>query len=177
VPRVPSPASGVTSNGELSSNSWAGITRPSSLLRTHAPVLTPHDGLGLKALCRRSLQVAVSPCWDEHLPDVISAILVEAPGPIPRRVPRVPLPVASPRTSASRQKRHVRHAGRISATQLQQRGFFRGCSHSLMFRLPNLLGPPVAPTARPLSVAGGRAVYTTPNPVRYRARVVASLRA
>ena len=42
-------------------------------------------------------------------------------------------------------------------------GVFRGCSHSLIFRLPNLLGPQIAPTARPLSVLGGRAVYTRPN--------------
>ena len=66
-----------------------GITRPSSLLRTHAPVPIPHDCLGLQALCSRSLQVVVSPCWDEHLPDVISVIRVASPGPLPRGVPAV----------------------------------------------------------------------------------------
>jgi hypothetical protein len=35
----------------------------------------------------------------------------------------------------------------IPAMQLQQGGGFRGCSHSLMFRLLYSLGPPVAPTA------------------------------
>jgi len=35
----------------------------------------------------------------------------------------------------------------IPAMQLQQGGGFRGCSHSLMFKLLYLLGPPVAPTA------------------------------
>ncbi len=35
----------------------------------------------------------------------------------------------------------------IPAMQLQQGSIFRGCSHSVMFRLPCLLGPPVAPTA------------------------------
>jgi hypothetical protein len=47
-------------------------------------------------------------------------------------------------------------------------GKFRGCSHSLMFRLRHSLGPQVAPTARPRSVLGGRAVYTRPNSGRYR---------
>ncbi len=51
----------------------------------------------------------------------------------------------------------------ISAKQLLRRGNFRGCSHSLMFRLHNSLGPQIAPTARPQSVLGGRAVYTRPN--------------
>jgi len=32
------------------------------------------------------------------------------------------------------------------AMQLQQRGKFRGCSHSITFKLLYLLGPPVAPT-------------------------------
>ena len=34
-----------------------------------------------------------------------------------------------------------------SAMQLQQSTLFRGCSHSVMFRLPCLLDPQVAPTA------------------------------
>jgi len=38
---------------------------------------------------------------------------------------------------------------------------FRGCSHSLMFRLPYLLDPPVAPTAVAQCPQGGRAIYTT----------------
>jgi hypothetical protein len=37
---------------------------------------------------------------------------------------------------------------------------FRGCSHFIMFRLPYLLDPQVAPTASRF-VMGGRAVYTT----------------
>ena len=45
--------------------------------------------------------------------------------------------------------------------QLQRRGIFRGCSHSIMFRLPYLLDPQVAPTAEALCLQGGRAVYTT----------------
>jgi hypothetical protein len=51
---------------------------------------------------------------------------------------------------------------------------FRGCSHFIMFRLPRLLGPQVAPTAA--FQLGGRAVYTTHPSVGYRPRVVVSLR-
>jgi len=43
--------------------------------------------------------------------------------------------------------------------QLLQGMLFRGCSHSVMFRLPYLLGPQIAPTAEFLQ--GGQAVYTT----------------
>jgi len=53
---------------------------------------------------------------------------------------------------------------------------FRGCSHSLMFRLPRSLDPQVAPTAEAQSLQGSRAVYTTHSPVGYLPRDVASLR-
>jgi hypothetical protein len=48
-----------------------------------------------------------------------------------------------------------------SAMQLQQSTLFRGCSHFVMFRLPCLLDPQVAPTAETQRPQGGRAVYTT----------------
>ena len=53
---------------------------------------------------------------------------------------------------------------------------FRGCSHSLMFRLPRSLDPQVAPTAEAQSLQGSRAVYTTHSPVGYLPRDVVSLR-
>ena len=65
----------------------------------------------------------------------------------------------------------------IAAMQLLRRNLFRGCSHSIMFRLPYLLDPLVAPTTGPLSAQGGRAVYTTHSPDGYPFRDVASLRA
>jgi hypothetical protein len=46
-------------------------------------------------------------------------------------------------------------------TRLLRGGLFRGCSHSLMFRLPHLLGPLTAPTAASHCSPGGWAVYTT----------------
>src|SRR5712692_61501 len=107
----------------MSSILWTGITRPSSLLRTHAPVPTPHDSLGLEALCRRSLQVAVSPCWDEHLPDVISALLVKSPGPVPRGVPWVLTRFFPKDSGLAIVSTSMAHRA-ISAIQLQQRKTF-----------------------------------------------------
>jgi len=56
------------------------ITPPSSLLRAHAPVQNPpaYFDLPYKA---GSLQVVASLCWEMDLPDVISAILAQVPGP------------------------------------------------------------------------------------------------
>jgi len=61
----------------------------------------------------------------------------------------------------------------IPIMQFQPGYIFRGCSHSLMFRLPRSLNPQVAPTAE---LQGGQAVYTTHSPVGYLPRDVASLR-
>ena len=153
VPRAPLPASGVTSGGEMSSISSEGVTPPSSLIRAHAPDQIPPANLGYPYF-GRSLQVAVSPCWKMDLPDVISTICVKALGPIPRSVPwccpfglhavgkgalsTKDVGLASGCKGSARQM--------IPAMQLQQGMKSRGCSHSLMFRLPHLLGPPVAPT-------------------------------
>ena len=51
-----------------------GVTPPSQLLRAHAPdQIPPHPSVS--ALKAGSLQVAVSPCWEMALPDIISATL------------------------------------------------------------------------------------------------------
>lgn len=62
------------------------------------------------------------------------------------------------------------------AMQLQQGILFRGCSHSLMFRLPRSLDLQVAPTAKAQSLQGSQAVYTTHSSVGYLPQDVASLR-
>ncbi len=62
------------------------------------------------------------------------------------------------------------------AMQLPQGNLFRGCRHSVMFRLPRSLDPQVAPTAVALSLQGSQAVYTTHSSVGYLSRDVASLR-
>ncbi len=64
----------------------------------------------------------------------------------------------------------------LPAMQLPQGISFRGCSHSLMFRLPRSLDPQVAPTAEEQSPQGSRAVYTTHNSVDCLPRGVVSLR-
>ena len=95
----------------------------------------------------RSLQVVASPCWELALPDVSSTICVEVLGPIPRRVRPVRLPVSSRTTSASPHEGQVRHARNPLHYNFSQGSAFRGCSHSLMFRLLNLLDLQVVPTA------------------------------
>ena len=52
--------------------------------------------------------------------------------------------------------------GRIPARRFRQGAGFRGCSHSLMFRLPHSLDPQIVPTA--VRRLGGQAVYTTHRP-------------
>jgi hypothetical protein len=121
-----------------------------------------------------SSQVAVSPCWDLALPDVSSTVCVEALGPIPRRVRPVRLPVSSRTTSASPYEGQVRHAKPPRHDNFTPGTRFRGCSHSLMFRLPNLLDLQVVPTAG--ACQGGQAFYTTLDLRCCQAQVVASLR-
>ncbi len=53
--------------------------------------------------------------------------------------------------------------------QLQPGSLFRGCSHSLMFRLPCSLDPQAAPTTEVHCPQGGRAVYTTQDSCSYLA--------
>jgi hypothetical protein len=99
VPRAPSHAQGVTLCVEISRISSAGITPPSSLLRTHAPIRNPPHASG-NPLCTRSLQVAVSPCWESDLPGVVSANLSSrAWTPTPAALV-VHLPVSSHKTTA-----------------------------------------------------------------------------
>ncbi len=75
VPRAPLLAPGVPSYDAASCTPSEGMTPPSSLLRTHAPDQNPLTGFGCPS-SGKSLQVAVSPCWELALPDVISASLL-----------------------------------------------------------------------------------------------------
>ena len=77
-----------------------GLMRRTKTL-PHTPALASLGG---------SLQVAASPCWEMALPDVISAILVQLSGPIPRRNLPVHLSASSRKTSASRYGSIVRLA-------------------------------------------------------------------
>jgi hypothetical protein len=175
VPRAPSPASGVTLRGRVSGTLSGGVTHRSSLLRTHPPVLS----LLLPWFVSLVQQIFAGCC---------QPLLERGPS---RRYLRHPCRVAwtlTPRCSFGAypflpEGQRPRHRDKQLGTPndlckaTSTEGNFRGCSHSLMFRLLNLLGPPVAPTARPRCVLGGQAVYATPNPWQLPDRAVVSLRA
>jgi hypothetical protein len=150
-----------------------GPHRSYGLMRQTSPLSRPtHDGL-----VRQSLQVAACPCWEKALPDVIASISVEVLGPVPRRASSVLLPVSSRRASASPYVQEVRRAETPAMMATSMTNQCRGCSHSLMFRLPHLLGPQVAPTAEAQGLQGSRAVYATQRTCGYPPRTVVSLRA
>ena len=95
---------------------------------------------------QESRQVAASPCCQRHLPDSILQIFPQMPGPLPRRSPRVLLPVSSSRSSAFPKALK----GRLpvsTANAIFPRAIFRGCRHFFMFRPPSLLASQIAPTA------------------------------
>lgn len=99
APRAPSRAQGVTSHAVASRTTSAGVTPPSSLPQAHAPILNP-PAASVLPLHSRSSPVAVSPGWDEDLPDVSSANLsLRAWTPTPAALV-VHSPVSSHQTTA-----------------------------------------------------------------------------
>ena len=119
VPRAPLPSAGVTRAGAASQAAWKGITPSSSLIRAHAPDHPPPSASGSPSAAG-SLQVVTSPCCEMALPDIISAILAQVLGPLPRRAPRLRVSASSPRTPVSPQSRRVRRAN------IPPHGSFRG---------------------------------------------------
>jgi len=146
VPRAPLPASGVTLCAMASRTTSEGVTPPSSLVRAHAPdQIPPADFVFLIqrvfAGCRQSLlgdgpsrRYLRNPCMGAWTP---------TPGRLPGASTRF-FPGSIGLTSESIGS--ARSVYRRNATSTTCR--FRGCSHSVMFRLPYSLGPQVAPTAR-----------------------------
>jgi hypothetical protein len=98
-PRAPLHEPGVTARAVISWTTSAGVTPPSSLLRAHAPALHPPRA-SLVPSDTRSVQVVVSPCWEEDLPDVVSAQPPLRAWPSPPAAPEVHMPVSSLTTSA-----------------------------------------------------------------------------
>ena len=92
-------APGVTLLVVVSWTPSAGVTPPSSLLRAHASVLNPPLAYGL-TLVNGSVPVAVSPGWEEDLPDVLSAYLSLRAWTSTPAARVVHLPVTSHTTSA-----------------------------------------------------------------------------
>src|SRR4030095_16986044 len=85
VPRAPLHVPGVTLLVVVSWTPSAGVTPPASLLRAHAAVLNPPLASGLP-LVNGSVPVAVSPGWEEDLPDVTLRIFPCVLGPLPRQL-------------------------------------------------------------------------------------------
>jgi hypothetical protein len=150
VPRAPLHEPGVTSLVVISWTTSAGITPPSSLLRTHAPILHPPRASVVPSNTR-SLQVAVSPCWEEDLPDVTLRIFPYVLGPLPRPLLRCMYPLFPARQRPSPREDKVGAQPR-SVQRLQYGALLRGCSHSIMFRPAGLLATQVAPTDTDVSV-------------------------
>jgi hypothetical protein len=136
-----------------------GITPPSSLLRTHAPDQNPPLLFGFPirrvfAVCCQSLlgdgpsrRYLCNPCigaWT-LTPGCLSGASVRF------------FPESDSLTSVAPSSAHPTTV----AMPLQRRPYFRGGSHSVMFRLPCLLALQVAPTAQARSPTGSRDVYTT----------------
>ncbi len=183
VPRAPLHARGVTSRAETSSVTSENITPPSSLIRTHAPDQTPLGDSSspcrrVFAGCRQPLLgdgpsrcYLCNPCsgaWT-HTPLRFSGASVrffpENVGLTPRR--RVTTP---------------QNIGRYATLTTPR---FRGCSHSLMFRLPRLQRPPdcahrsgACPACSHLGRLrrAARPLYSTQNSCSYPTRAVVSLR-
>jgi hypothetical protein len=119
VPRTPLPAKGVTS---LQRDVLHHVRRryPSFIAHTGS-CAKPNSSRRLRFnLYCGSLQVVANPCWKMALPDIISAILAQAPGPLPRSVLSVRLLASSRKTTASHPTSHVRHTENSPAMQLQQ---------------------------------------------------------
>src|SRR5262249_46506569 len=122
----------------------AGITPPSSLLRAHAPVLNP-PAASVVPSDSGSMQVAVSPCWEKDLPDVISAHLslrAWTPTPVAREVL---LPVSSLTTSAFPSfgpgRRSTMSVQRLQHGALVEAAVIRSCSGPQVCSPPRSLLP------------------------------------
>lgn len=142
-PRASLPRCGATAPRAASKATWTGITPSSSLILAHAP---NHDPLAdlVYGLERESLQVAASPCWDVVLPDVISAGLSLVAWTLTPVGAWVHVPVTSPGHSGVPLVARGVAFPRMSEQRFQFGMFFRGCSHLLMFRLPDLLATLIA---------------------------------
>ena len=86
----------MTSLVVVSETTSTGVTLLSSLLRTHAPVLNPPSASVVPS-DRGSVQVAVSPCWEEDFPDVVLRIFLCVLGPLPRQLVERLYPFLPPR--------------------------------------------------------------------------------
>ena len=153
----------------------AGVTPPSSLLQAHASDRPAPFGFGVvpnpSGLCR----LCRVPAASRPFPTLSLRSLYRRLGPYPATLGRCIYPFLPARP---RPLHRVNCIGswKDPATQLCAGAEFRGCNHSLMFRLRYSLGPQSAPTFKALCPRRRWAVYTALNPRRRRPRAAASLR-
>jgi hypothetical protein len=102
-----------------------------------------------------------------HFPALSLQIFPRIPGPLPRWLTRCAYPVLplshrpSPNPNGSAQPTSIR-------STTSERGCLRGCSHSLIFRPPNLLPPRSFPPLAPSSGIRAAVAFTSEqNAVRY----------
>jgi hypothetical protein len=154
LPRAPLPAQGVTSYGVMSMHD----------IRERYPSFTAHTGSCVrpKPSCRLGLNLV------RHVfVDCCKSLLGRWPFPTlslqSLRRCLDPYPAVSFQCTCpllpGRQRPHLKRdrfgtPKMLPAMQLQQGHASRGCSHSVMFRLPRSLDPQVAPTAEILRAAG-----------------------
>ncbi len=154
APRAPLPASGVTSCGVMFNTTSDGVTHPSSLILAHAPDQIPPAVFELTittGLCR--LSPVLSGRWPFPTLSLQSLRRCLDPYPV---APLQCICSLLPKELRPHLRRHkFGTPKKIPIMQLQPGYLSRGCSHSLMFRLPRSLGPQVAPTAE-LSGRPGR---------------------
>ncbi len=122
MPRAPLHAQGVTSDVAVSRTASAGVTPPSSLIRTHAPDQNAPVDFG-RPYSDRSLQLVVAHCCELALPDVISANLSLDAWTRTPAVLLVHMLVSSQETPAFTDVRAARHST-ISILQLRYGSFF-----------------------------------------------------
>ena len=158
MPRAPLHAPGVNRNAVTSSITSADITPPSSLLRTHAPDQPPPSvsvfpcPLGLYRL-------SLIPAGRWPFPTLSPQSLYRCLDPCPAASLRCAYPfLLEGLRSHLRQQRFGTPGDRHYATSTTK--LFRGCSHSIMFKLPYLLDPQVALTT-------GRTCPERPGRVRH----------
>ena len=142
----------------------AGVPLPSSLLRAHASVLNPPFAYGFP-LDNGSMQVAVSPCWAEDLPDVISAhpsLRAWTPTPAARVVH---VPVSSHTTSAFPSfgpgRRSAQPVQRFQYGALFEAAVISSCSGPQVCSPPRSLLP-IRPTpygSRDFSIRASRGLF------------------
>ena len=145
LPRVLLYAQGVTSCVMVSCTMSVGVPPRALLVPTHAPVLNP-PRVSVIPSTPGSMQVAVSPCWEKDLPDVISASLSHLCWTPTPAESGVPVPVSSLTTAAFPSFGPGRHFTMYrTATSVQARFVEAPCMVAAL-RPPGVLATQSAPT-------------------------------